>query len=219
MKNLSLEYNSQREKLHIPEYGRHIQNMINHASTIEEDEERQAFTAYVVKLMEQINPAADDGDELKEKLWKHAVMISDYKLKVKMPDGTEISEEERFKKPSQLSYPQKELKYRHYGHNIMSMIERAVAMEDEEKQKEFTKVIASYMKVAYQNWHSEHYVSDENIKADLKRISKGELDLDDDERIEGMSNQGSKGSSNNRRKRGRSKGRGRRRNSRSRRRN
>lgn len=214
MKNLSLEYNSQRENLHIPEYGRHIQNLINYACTIEDDEERQNFAAYIVKLMEQINPGGNDGDELKEKLWKHALMISDYKLKVKMPDGTEISEEERFKKPSQLSYPQKELKYRHYGHNIMSMIDRAVEMDDEEKQEEFAKVIASCMKVAYQNWHKEHYVSDENIKADLKRISKGELNLDDEEKIEGMNNN-SKG--NSRRKRGRSKGR-RRRNSRSRRR-
>lgn len=218
MKNLSLEYNSQRDKLLIPEYGRHIQNLVDFACTLEDDEERQNFTAYIVKLMEQINPGGNDGDELKEKLWKHAVMISDYKLKVKMPDGTEISEEERFKKPKQLSYPQKELKYSHYGHNIMAMIDRAVAMEDKEKQEEFAKVIASYMKVAYQNWHSEHYVSDENIKADLKRISKGKLNLDDNERIEGMSNNTSSNKSNGRRKRGRSKGR-RRRNSRSRRRN
>ncbi len=217
MKNLALEYNSQREELKIPEYGRHIQNIINYASTIEDAEERQNFTAYIVKLMEQINPSSNDGDELKEKLWKHAVMISDYKLKVKMPDGTEISEEERFKKPNQLEYPQKELKYSHYGHNIMSMIESAVSMEDEEKQDEYKKVIASYMKVAYQNWHKEHYVSDENIKADLKRISKGELTLDENVKIQGMSggNSSNRGSS---RKRGRSRGK-RRRNSRSRRRN
>ncbi len=216
MKNLSLEYNSQRENLHIPEYGRHIQNLINHACTIEDDKERQNFAAYIVKLMEQINPGGNDGDELKEKLWKHAIMISDYKLKVKMPDGTEISEEERFKKPSQLSYPQKELKYSHYGHNIMAMIERAVELEDEEKKEGFAKVIASYMKVAYQNWHKEHYVSDDNIKADLKRISKGELILDDNEKIEGLNNNhSSKG--NGRRKHSRSKGR-RRRNSKSRRR-
>jgi hypothetical protein len=217
MKSLSLEYNSQREKLQIPEYGRHIQNLINHAVTLEKDEERQNFAAYIVKLMEQINPGGNDGDELKEKLWKHAVMISDYQLKVKMPDGSEINEEERFKKPGQLSYPQKELKYSHYGHNIMAMIERAVEMEDEEKKQAFTKVIASYMKVAYQNWHKEHYVSDDNIKADLKRISKGELTLDDKDKIEGLHGDHSS-KNNNRRKRGRSKGK-RRRNSRSRRRN
>jgi hypothetical protein len=217
MKNLALEYNSQREELRIPEYGRHIQNIIHYASTIEDAEERQNFTAYIVKLMEQINPSSNDGDELKEKLWKHAVMISDYKLKVKMPDGTEISEEERFKKPNQLEYPQKDLKYSHYGHNIMAMIESAVAMEDKDKQDEFKKVIASYMKVAYQNWHKEHYVSDENIKADLKRISGGELTLDKNAKIEGLNTGGSsnRGSS---RKRGRSRGK-RRRNSRSRRRN
>jgi hypothetical protein len=208
MKTLALEYNSQRENLVIPEYGRHIQNLVQFACTIEKDDERQNFAAYIVKLMEQINPSSNDGDELKEKLWKHAVMISDYKLDVKMPDGQPVTKEEKFKKPAQLGYPQKDLKYSHYGHNIMSMIEKAVAMEDKEKQHEFAKIIGSYMKLAYQNWHQEHYASDEMIKADLKRISDGVLTLDDKEQLEGLGNGNSK---SHHKKRGRSRSKGRKR--------
>jgi len=181
---LALEYNSKRERLIIPEYGRHIQNLIQFATTIEDKDERQAFTAYVVKLMEQVNPNTDTGDDLKEKLWKHAVVISDYKLDVTMPSGKPIEKEDAFKRPAALEYPQKNPRQRHYGANILSMIEKAGAMEDEEKRLEFAKVIGSYMKMAYQNWHKEHYASDEMIKEDLKRLSKGKLELEDDDSLD-----------------------------------
>lgn len=201
MESLSLEYNSQREKLVIPEYGRHIQKLVKHATQIENDEERQQFTAHVVELMEQINPSNERGEEIKEKLWKHAVIISGYELDVKMPNGEPVAKEDALKKPAPLDYPQKDLKYRHYGSNIMSMIEKAREIEDDDVRNDFAKVIGACMKMAYKNWHQEHYASDEMIKADLESISKGKLKLGDNVSLDAAAG----GSSNKRRSRGRSK--------------
>ena len=209
MESLSLEYNSQREKLVIPEYGRHIQKLIRHATQIEDADERQQFTKVIVDLMEQINPSNERGEEIKEKLWKHAVIISGYELDVKMPDGEPVAKEDKLKKPPQLDYPEGNTKYRHYGVNILHMIEKAKNMEDEEKRNEFAKVIGACMKMAYKNWHKDHYASDDMIKSDLESISKGKLTIDEKVNLDqvGGSNKsrGRKGRSNSRRGRKRYK--------------
>jgi hypothetical protein len=210
MESLSLEYNSQRDKLVIPEYGRHIQKLIKHATQIEHDEERQQFTATVVDLMEQINPSNERGEEIKEKLWKHAVIISGYELDVKMPDGEPVRKEDALKKPAQLDYPQRDLKYRHYGSNIMNMIDKAVDIEDEDVRNDFAKVIGSCMKMAYKNWHKDHYASDEMIKSDLKSISKGKLDLGDNVSLDNGSGKRGRGRRSKKGRRGRGRSRKRR---------
>ncbi len=206
MESLSLEYNSEREKLIIPEYGRHIQKLINHATQIENDEERQQFTAVIVDLMEQINPSNERGEEIKEKLWKHAVIISGYELDVRMPDGEPVAKEDALKKPPQLDYPPHNPKYRHYGVNILRMIEKAKQIEDDDKREEFAKVIGACMKMAYKNWHKEHYASDEMIKSDLESISKGKLSIDEKvnlDQIGGNKSRGRKSSNKGRSNRGR----------------
>ena len=175
-----MEYNSQKELLIIPEYGRNIQNMINYAKTIEDDEYRQHFVEKIVDLMNQMNPQYRNLNEYRDKLWKHVFRIADYDLKVVPPNGSAPSAEESKIKPKILGYPPTEKTFRHYGHNVKELIKKAVEMEDLEKRQEFVNIIGSYMKMAYRTWNREHYVSDEIVKNDIAKISGGVLKLSDD---------------------------------------
>ena len=170
-----MTYNSQEDILKIPEYGRHIQNLVDHVKTIEDDKERQDFAEHVVKLMYQMNPQSKNILEYKTKLWKHFLYIADYDIKVTPPEGVSNDPEEAAIKPDSVPYPVKEREFRHYGHNVRLLMEKAIAMEEGDKKDEFVQVIASFMKLAYKNWNREHYVSDEIILEDLESLSKGQL--------------------------------------------
>lgn len=177
MIEFDMTYNSQEKHLTIPEYGRHIQNLVNHAKTIEKDDERQRFAEQVVQLMYQMNPQSKNILEYKNKLWKHFFLIADYDINVSPPEGIDVSKETIESKPDTVDYPVKEKEFRHYGHNVRLLMEKAIAMEEGPKKQEFVEVIASFMKLAYKNWNREHYVSDEIILEDLKSLSNGQLQV------------------------------------------
>lgn len=174
-----LEYNSSRENLTISEHGRHVQKLIKHAKTIADKEERQAFIEEVIDLMHQMNPQNKNVQEYRLRLWRHMFRIADYEIDVAAPEGVSSTSQEEEKDVVTLAYPQSEFRFRHYGYTIQLMVQKAIAMEDEEKKQEFAVVIAEYMKLAYRTWNREHYVNDEIIKGDLVKLSKGQLKLDE----------------------------------------
>jgi len=175
-----MEYNTSRDHLIIPEYGRHVQGMINHAKTIENPQERQAFAEKIVNLVVQMNAQNKNTEDFREKVWKHIFRIAHFELDVLPPGGDIPSPEDINKKPERIPYPQKSIHYRHYGFNVQKLVEKANAMEDEEKKAAFAHVIASYMKLAYQTWNREHFVSDDVVIADLEALSEGQLALSED---------------------------------------
>lgn len=195
MELFDLEYNSARENLVIPEYGRNVQKLIDYAKTIEDPKFRQAFAEKIVDLMQQMHPQNRNMDDYREKLWKHVFRISDYELAVTAPDGLVIKKSEAQKRPDMIDYPEFEAQYRHYGHNVQRLIKKALSMEPGPKKDGFVGVIGSYMKLAYRTWNKEHYVSDDIIKSDLENLSNGKLTLKDSVSIDNLS------SSNRRRKR------------------
>jgi Domain of unknown function (DUF4290) len=174
-----MEYNSSRGKLIISEYGRHVQKMIAYAKTIEDKENRQFFMEQVVQLMGQMQPNMRPSPEFTNKLWNHAFMIASYEIEVDLPEDVEIVKMTERKHPPKLPYPTKNMKYRHYGHNVQRLIDKAAAMEDTDKKEVFGNAIGSYMKLAYKTWNRDHYVNDEVIKGDLKSMSNSDLDLDE----------------------------------------
>jgi hypothetical protein len=174
---MNMEYNSNREKLIIPEYGRNIQKLINHAKTIEDNEERRFFVEQVVNLMLQMQPQNKNNLELRDKLWKHVFRIGNYDLNIDPPEGVKIVPITERAHPPKLDYPQKDMKYRHYGSNVQTLIEKAKLMEEGPKRDMFCVVIATYMKMAYRNWNQDYIVTDEMIKQDLKSMSGGLLVL------------------------------------------
>ena len=175
----NMEYNSQKENLEIPEYGRNIQMLIKHALTIEDPEYRQAFVEEIVELMLQMSPQNRIFEEQRLKLWQHVFRITDYQIDVMPPNGEKPSPESKYKKPEHVNYPEYTATYRHYGHNVQKLIRKALAMEEGPKREGFVAVIGSYMKLAYKTWIKEHYVSDEIIKSDLEKLSAGKLQLPD----------------------------------------
>ena len=179
LQNHDMQYNSQTDKLLFPEYGRNVQQLVRHAKTIEDDELRQAFIEHILDLIQQMNPAYKNTEELRTKLWKHIFRICDFELDVKAPEGLDTSKEFFFKKPDVIEYPSTEARFRHYGHNVQKLIGKALEIEPGEKRDAFVRIIGSYMKLAYKTWNRDYYVNDEVVKSDLKTLSNGEIDLDE----------------------------------------
>ncbi len=181
-----MEYNSQKNLLIIPEYGRNMQELIRHALTLEDKNNRQQYIERIINLMQQMHPQSRNVDDSKLKLWQHVIRIAQKDLDIDYPEG--LSPEIVSKRPDVVAYPEEINRFRHYGKNVRTMIGKAMEMEEGPVRDGFVKTIAGYMKMAYRNWHKELNVSDDVIKGDLKSISKGKLELDADVAIEVSSN-------------------------------
>lgn len=174
----SMAYNSERDNLIIPEYGRHVQNLVEEAKTIEDPAKRQVFVGEIVDLMLQIHPQSRNVEDYIDKLWKHVFRIGKYELEeVVPPSGQVPTKEDAAKRPEMIDYPESEARFRHYGHNVQHLIKKALEMPEGPKRDGFVAVIASYMKLAYRTWNKEHFVSDEVVKSDLDSLSGGKLVL------------------------------------------
>ncbi|MBA3900042.1 MAG: DUF4290 domain-containing protein, partial [Bacteroidetes bacterium] len=168
-----LEYNTERPHLIIPEYGRNIKKMIDHAISIEDRELRNKIATSIITVMGQLNPHLRDITDFTHKLWDHLFIISDFKLDVDSP-YPKPTKETFSGKPESIKYPKKDIKYLHYGKNVELMIEKVISMEDGQEKSAFTEAIANTMKRFYIQWNQES-VSDEVIFAHLKVLSKGKL--------------------------------------------
>ena len=173
----TMEYNSQKDNLIMPEYGRNVQLLVQYTRSIEDPEMRQAFAEKVVELMNQMNPQNRNIEDYRSKLWKHLFHIADYDLDVETPSGVTPIPSDNEKNPQKIEYPHTDSRYRHYGNNIHKLINKAMDMEPGPKRDGFVTVIGSYMKLAYRTWSKEHFVSDETIKSDLISLSNGKLKL------------------------------------------
>lgn len=166
----------------IPEYGRNIQKMVEHAITVEPREERNKVAQSIINVMGQLNPHLRDIVDFKHKLWDHLFIISDFKLDVDSPYPIP-DKETIFKKPEPLAYPQNKIKFKHYGKSVENFIAEAIKMKDGEEKTELIRAIANLMKKSYLTWNRES-VDDDLIFSDLKLLSKGQLQVDSDFKLE-----------------------------------
>ena len=170
-----LEYNSQRSHLIIPEYGRHLQKLIDQATAIEDREERNKAAKYIISVMGSLNPHLRDVLDFQHKLWDQLFIMSDFKLDVDSPYPIP-SKDILTQKPDRLKYPQNFPKYRFYGNNIKYMIDVANSWEESELKNALVLVIANHMKKSYLSWNKDT-VSDEIIFQHLLELSGGKLNL------------------------------------------
>ena len=120
-----MEYNTQQRTLPLPEYGRSVQNMVDHALTIEDRAERQRCANTIINIMGGMFPHLRDVPDFKHKLWDHLAIMADFKLDIDYP--YEIVKKESLEvKPDMLPYPHNGIRYRHYGRILESMIKKAV---------------------------------------------------------------------------------------------
>ena len=172
----NLEYNSDREDLIIPEYGRHIHKMVNQAIECNNKDERNNMAKAIIGVMGNLNPHLRDVPDFQHKLWDQLFIMSQFQLDVDSPypkPSKEIFEQ----KPEKLDYPQNHPKYRFYGNNIKKMIDVAVSWEDGEMKSQLVYVIANHMKKCFLNWNKDT-VEDSVIYQHLFELSSGKISLD-----------------------------------------
>ena len=173
----NLEYNTVREDLIIPEYGRHIQKMINYASSRETKEERNKLANAIISVMGNLQPHLRDVADFQHKLWDQLFIMSDFKLDADSP-FEKPSKEILNAKPEPLSYPQNFPKYRFYGNNIKIMIDEAVKWDSGEMKDALVLTIANHMKKCFLNWNKDS-VKDQVIFDHLYELSDTKIDIRD----------------------------------------
>lgn len=177
-----LEYNNERPKLIIPEYGRHIQKMVDYAVSIKDREKRNKVAQAIIGIMGNLNPHLRDVSDFQHKLWDQIFIISDFKLDVDSPfpkPSRELLEE----RPEKLEYPQNHPRYRFYGNNIQRMINMCNSWEEGDLKQALKYTIANHMKKCYLNWNKDS-VTDQVIFDHLYELSRGKINLAlDDENL------------------------------------
>ncbi len=176
-----MEYNSQRNLLVIPEYGRTIQKMIEHACTIEDRDERNNCARAIVRVMGEMNPHLRDVEGFNHKLWDHLFLISGFQLDVDSPYPIP-NNETLTRKPKVLNYPFKKIRFKHYGKNLERMIEAVSQKELGEERTYLIKNLGNFMKQSYSKWNGNS-VTDEVINNHLKELSEGKLKLEPNMRL------------------------------------
>lgn len=173
-----MEYNTARELMQIPEYGRNIQKMIEYAKTIEDKDERNRAAKSIIKVMGQVNPYLKNNEDLTHKLWDHMFIISDFDFDVDSPFPKPLREDFETG-PDRIPYPENEIAYRHYGRVIEQMIKKVGQEEDEAQRLKMGEAVANMMKRCYLNWNRDS-VEDRVIKKDLRELSGGKINLPDE---------------------------------------
>lgn len=174
-----MEYNTQRRKLPLPQYGRSVQNMVDYCLTIEDREERQRCATTIINIMGGMFPRLRDSEEFKHKLWDHLAIMSDFKLDIDYPYEI-VKAEDLNIKPDPIPYSQGNIRYRYYGRILEMMIRRAAEYPEGEEKKQLIKLIANYMKRCYSTWNKDN-VENQKIIDDLKEYSHGAIELTKEE--------------------------------------
>jgi len=174
---MTFDYNTTRKKLILAEYGRNVQNMVKYIVELPTKDERNRYAQVVIDLMGFLNPHLRDVADFKHKLWDHLHIISDFKIDVDSPYPKPSEDAIRFK-PAPLAYPQQRIKYKHYGKTVELMISRAKAIDEPQRRQLMVQSIANFMKMAYVTWNKDS-VADETIIKDLREMSNGELQLEE----------------------------------------
>ncbi|PLX14405.1 MAG: DUF4290 domain-containing protein [Marinilabiliales bacterium] len=173
-----MEYNTKREAMAIPEYGRNIHKMIDYCVNIEDREKRTKTAHAIVNVMGQMNTPNYKGTDFEHKLWDHLHIISGFNLDVDSPFPPP-NKDDVSKKPERISYSKSEMEYPHYGKHVERIIEAVTEIEDGEKKDAIVLAISNFLKKSYLNWNRDS-VNDETIIKNLQEMSNGKLNLKED---------------------------------------
>lgn len=176
MKIEGLDYNTQREKLVMPEYGREIQSMVDYAVALPTKEERQRCAGAIVAIMERMFPQTQDGTERRQKFWDHIAMMSGFALDIDYP--YDISNIKKMAtRPERVPYPSKRIPVRHYGRMMFDLFDKLKTMPDGQERDELIRLTANQMKRDLAQW-SHGSADDKKVAADLEDFTDGTASLD-----------------------------------------
>lgn len=175
---IMLTYNTRLKPLAIPEYGRNIQQMVDHCLTIDDKDERTRCAYSIVNSMAKLFPKIKEDEDYRRKLWDHLMIMSRFQLDVDFPFEV-INEESLHTKPERVPYTNSFIRFRHYGKEIEHLILKASEMEPGEERDELTLMIANHMKKQMAATNVDG-VDDTRIFRDLEEMSHGALRLSQD---------------------------------------
>jgi hypothetical protein len=175
----NIDYNTERKRLVMPEYGRSIQKMVDYALTIEDRGERLRCARTIVKLMEGFQGHQGEQDDLEQKLWNHLAAISEYRLDIDYPVEIERHDAADGVR-ERIPYPQKSIGRRHYGAVVEEVIRKIVEIEDEGERKALAGLVANQMKRNLAAWNRD-IMGNEKVLDDLAEYTDGKVRLSEDE--------------------------------------
>lgn len=176
-----MDYNTQRPGMKLREYGRNIQYMVEHLTTIKDDERRNKAAHALIDLMGQLNPHLRI-EEFRPKLWDHLIRMANFELEVDFPYEVQELKIDNYD-ANRPPYPDEHIKMKQYGKNVENLIDKAVQIEDSEKRQAFARSIGNYMKMVASSNYQGH-VDDLSIREDLKVLSKGRLVIDESSNLD-----------------------------------
>ena len=168
-----MEYNTNSKRLALPEYGRNIQNMVDHCLTIEDKDKRNHCASTIISIMGNMFPHLRDVNDFKHILWDHLAIMSDFKLEVDYPYEV-LKKENLYTRPPSVPYNDGKIAFRHYGQTLERLINEATKLEESEKKEMLIRMIANQMKKSYIIWNKDS-VDDRKILNDLADLSNGRI--------------------------------------------
>lgn len=171
-----LDYNTQREKLILSEYGREIQDMVNYALTLEDKAERQHCAETIVQIMGRMTPNNTDAESKKQKLWDHLAIISNFKLDIDYP--VDLSTAHHLTgKPEPIAYSHNRIPVRHYGKMIYDTLQKIKDMEQGAQRDELIRQTANHMRNSLSQW-GHGSIDEERVISDIENFTNGKVQLD-----------------------------------------
>lgn len=171
-----IDYNTQRSRLRLPEYGRGIHTMVEHCKGIADRNERQACANAIIEVMARLMPEQHKQPSFRQKLWDHLAIISNFELDIDYPYEVTTADKV-YSRPAKVNYPKRRIPIRHYGNLAMQTIEHICSMEEGPEREELTRLLANQMKrdiVLYGNANPDN----ERVFNDMARLSDGEIQVD-----------------------------------------
>lgn len=170
-----MEYNTQRSKLKITDYGRNVAKLIDYCKTLDDRDERNKMAETIIDVMAHVNPKVKERTDYRHILWDHMMLIANYELDVDSPYPIE-HEEDAILHPHPIKHQESNIHYRHYGRALEDMVKAVAEMEDSPERQKIVSQIAHTMKRQYLQWNRET-VEDELIVEQLTELSGGRLSL------------------------------------------
>lgn len=176
MKIKGLDYNTQRERLVLPEYGREVQQMVDYCVSLKSRAERQRCANTIIAVMERMMPHTYENMDYRQKLWDHLALMSGFQLDIDYPcDITEA--QKMLQKPAPMRYPMKRIPVRHYGNMMFEVFELLKNLPNGAERTELTRLAANQMKRDLVLWgHGSS--DDEKVASDLADYTDGKIQLD-----------------------------------------
>ena len=171
-------YNSNRDKLLLPEYGRNILQMIESLKKLDSKTKRNELSRVIIDVMGNINPTLRDSQDYKHKLWDHLFIMAEYELDIDTP-YTITSKDDLSIKPERINYPGNHFTHKQYGNNIRLVINELTKIDDSEMRNNAMSDIAKFMKFKSYEYNKE-FPSDEVILNDIRKFTDNEIDVYDE---------------------------------------